>query len=158
MPPVGGKLRLYLLLVLLSTLHHRGAHCSAGTRKPRLNQIRWVRGRMKTGGGLAENLGSQGLSRSPGEGRFDDHLSLGAGDSGLVGRKASASPETCGPALPPLFFGLSWRLQESRPVHPRPPARDDRRATSARHREGVRAQPDTSKAPCSPWHPKPGLP
>ena len=67
---------------------------------------------------------SQGLSRSPGEGGdCDDHLSLGAGDSGLVERRASGSPETWGPAS--ASFVLWPELEavvESRPEHPRPPA------------------------------------
>ena len=46
--PVGGKLRLYLLLVLLSTIITE-VPLLCGDPEPGLNQIRWVRGRMKTG-------------------------------------------------------------------------------------------------------------
>lgn len=61
--------------------------------------------------------------------------------------------------LPPLFFGPSWRLWwnqgQSTPGLRR---RDEiALATSARHREGTRVKL-ISKAPCSPWHPKLGLP
>lgn len=125
--PLGVKMSICCSLVLLSTLHHRragGFVWSAGWKLGAESGLMGERQSEVERGLVERESRSVSSSRSLGEkGECDDHLSSRAGESGLVGRRASAPPGAWGSAsASSVLWPEVVAMVESRPEHPRPPA------------------------------------